>query len=140
MENNTKGTKLVDHVLEVKTDVKEVKSDVKELSKNPVEISVAPTTTSEQDLRTASQRKINLIWEDTQRLIAIYVVGVACMVSAYVVVLNVTRGGEVNALVIAAFTLLSNIGFLVAGFYFGRTNHARIGDTPQRRPLDDRDM
>jgi len=32
--------------------------------------------------------------------------------------------------------LLANAFFLVIGFYFGRTNHARIGDWG--RPLDDR--
>lgn len=125
------------NVSEIKSDVKEVKTDVKVLGKAPaMQASVSPTTTVEQDLRTAGQRKINLIWEDTQRVIALFVVGVACTVSAYVVVLAVSKGQETNALVLAAFTLLSNIGFLVAGFYFGRTNHARIGDDP--KPMDDR--
>jgi len=73
---------------------------------------VPPTTTSEQDRYTFQQRRINLIWEVTQAVIAMSVVG---------------------ANVIAAFRLpvesmmLSNAFFLVIGFYFGRTNHARSG-------------
>lgn len=148
------------NVSEIKTDVKEVKEDVKDtlekmdvVSKVPetltdvlkakafAETALPPTTTVEQDLRTAGQRQINLIWETTQRHIALFVIGVGCLVSAYVVVFSVLNGKETNALVLAAFTLLSNIGFLIAGFYFGRTNHARIGDDPPRRSygsLDDR--
>lgn len=126
------------NVSEIKVDVKEVKADVKDLGKAEaaaVQRSLPPTTTSEQDLRTAGQRSINLIWETTQRHIALFVIFIAGLVSAYVVVYSVATGREENALVLASFTLLSNIGFLVAGFYFGRTNHARIGDSP---PLDDR--
>lgn len=101
---------------------------------------LASKTTAEQDLRTADQRKINLIWENTQRHIALYVVALSGLVSATVVVATVIRGdGEPSSLVIAAFGLLSNISFLVAGFYFGRTNHARIGDDPKKgMGLDDR--
>lgn len=78
----------------------------------PAGESVAPTTTQEQDRYTLGQRKINFIWETTQAVIAVAVVG---------------------ANVIAAFMLpvessmLSNAFFLVIGFYFGRTNHARSG-------------
>lgn len=122
-------------VTEIKADVKEVKVDVKGLNDKPApQRSLAPTTTSEQDLRTAGQRNINMIWETTQRHIALFVILIAGLVSAYVVVFSVATGKEENALVLASFTLLSNIGFLVAGFYFGRTNHARIGD----HPMDDR--
>lgn len=87
-----------------------------------------PKTTAEQDLKSAGQREINLIWETTQRHIALFVVVVGCTVSATVVVYSVVKGSTTDPLVLAAFTLLSNICFLVAGFYFGRTNHARIGD------------
>jgi hypothetical protein len=100
---------------------------------------VASKTTAEQDLRTAGQREINLIWERTQRHIALFVVVLAGTVSSIVVVASVVKGGgEPSSLVLAAFTLLSNISFLVAGFYFGRTNHARIGDNKPAPGLDDR--
>lgn len=90
---------------------------------------IPSTTTEEQDLKSAGQRQINLIWETIQRHIALFVVTIACLVSAAVVIASVVRAsGEPSSLVLAAFTLLSNISFLVAGFYFGRTNHARIGD------------
>lgn len=99
---------------------------------------VASKTTVEQDLRTAGQREINLIWERTQRHIALFVVTLGCLVSAIVVITSVMlHSGEPNSLVLAAFTLLSNISFLVAGFYFGRTNHARIGDE-KTKSMDDR--
>jgi hypothetical protein len=69
-------------------------------------------TTTEESRYTASQRRINLIWETTQAIIAVAVVA---------------------ANVWAAFALpaqnglLANAFFLVIGFYFGRTNHARAG-------------
>jgi hypothetical protein len=99
--------------------------------------SQSPTTTAEQDLRTAGQRRINLIWEYTQAGIAISVVFANIF---YIFALLFT--GEVAPSVAAAAGLLSNAFFLVIGFYFGRTNHARIGDDPDRRlrvgPMDDR--
>jgi len=100
---------------------------------------VKPTTTAEQDLRTAGQRQINLIWERSQRFIALFVVVAGMLVAAFVVLWGVVKGSGDVSLTLAAFTLLSSATFLVCGFYFGRTNHARIGDMPRRDgPLDDR--
>jgi hypothetical protein len=95
------------------------------------------TTTSEQDLRTAGQRQINLLWERTQAGIAIaIVISNIAYIFALLVFTQVT-----NAATTAA-TLLGNGFFLIVGFYFGRTNHARIGDDPSRRretsAMDDR--
>jgi hypothetical protein len=73
---------------------------------------VDPTTTLEEDRLTASARNINLIWEVTQATIALSVVG-ATVISAFYL-------AEENS-------LLGNAFFLVIGFYFGRTNHARTG-------------
>jgi hypothetical protein len=73
---------------------------------------VQPTTTLEEDRFTASARNMNLIWEVTQAVIALSVVG-ATVISAFYLV-------EENS-------LLGNAFFLVIGFYFGRTNHARTG-------------
>ena len=76
--------------------------------------SVAATTTLEEDRFTRSQRHLNLVWELTQAAIAVGIVG---------------------ATIYAAFTpaiqadLLNNMCFLIVGFYFGRTNHARTGGT-----------
>lgn len=77
-------------------------------------------TTKEQDLKTAGQRQINLTWERTQASIAILVVGANVLfafVSPYLPKQELDKG-----------TLLANAFFLVIGFYFGRTNHARMGD------------
>ena len=70
------------------------------------------TTTHEENLHSASQRKVNLIWEYSQSSIALIVV---------------------MANVLAVFflpkdsPLLANAFFLIVGFYFGRTNHSRVG-------------
>lgn len=69
--------------------------------------------------RTAGQRAINAIWEVTQAIIAISVT-LATLFSA----VQLSLGGQKAE---AAFLLLSNAFFLVVGFYFGRTNHQRVG-------------
>jgi len=76
--------------------------------------SLRPTTTLQQDITHAGQRRINLIWEVTQAGIALTVV------VAYV------------ALVIRKVpipTTLDNLLFVIVTFYFARTNHTRIGGT-----------
>lgn len=73
--------------------------------------SVAPTTTKEEDLTTASQRKINVIWEVTQSAIGIIVT----LAVIYCSVQKIVAPELVNAF------------FLVIGFYYSRTNHAAIG-------------
>lgn len=80
---------------------------------------VPSTTTSEQDRKTASQRRVNIIWESTQALIAVWVTGATLYVAASLALKD-------NAQT-ASFLLLSNAFFLVIGFYFGRTNHTRSG-------------
>ena len=72
---------------------------------------VPPTTTAQQDLTVAGQRRINLIWEVTQAVVAVSVT-LANVYAALVSIENMT--------LTAAF-------FLVIGFYFSRTNHAAIG-------------
>lgn len=79
---------------------------------------VKPTTTEQQDLTVAGQRKVNLIWEYTQALIAIMVV-TANMVSA---VYNVIMKNDLDVPMIMSSAL-----FLIVGFYFSRTNHQSIG-------------
>lgn len=83
------------------------------------QVSLPPTTTAAQDLTLHSQRRVNLIWEITQALIAIAVTA-ATLAASVSLVLRGTPGE-------AAFLLLSNAFFLVIGFYFGRTNHQRTG-------------
>ncbi|MCR4330062.1 MAG: hypothetical protein NUV65_05980 [Candidatus Roizmanbacteria bacterium] len=73
----------------------------------------------EKSLMTAGQRRINLMWEVTQSLIALSVT-----ISSLYVAINLSLTGSTDS---AAFLLLSNSFFLVIGFYFGRTNHQKIG-------------
>jgi len=77
----------------------------------------AAVATEADKLRTEGQRKINLIWEATQASIALLVV-LANITAAFK--LDIENG------------MLSNSFFLVIGFYFGRTNHARAGDPLQK--------
>lgn len=73
--------------------------------------SKAPTTTAEEDITTAGQRKINLIWETTQAVVAVLITGafIYCEVS------------KIESVAI-------RMGFsLIIGFYFSRTNHTQIG-------------
>ncbi len=89
----------------------------------PQESPVSPTTTTQQDLTTAGQRKVNLIWECTQAAVALLVVG-----ANIAVWLRATFAG--GAIVIPEG--LSNALFLIVGFYFSRTNHSAIGGIGQK--------
>ena len=84
---------------------------------------VTPETTAEHDRQTAGQRRINILWELTQSLIAISVTLTTLYVSAELALAKET----------AAALLLSNAFFLVIGFYFGRTNHTRVGGVVSER-------
>lgn len=83
--------------------------------------SLPARTTFQEDLTTAGQRKINLVWEITQAIIAMLVVittmGVSALVAYYH---NVGVAGEVPNIIAVAFGT-------VVGFYFSRTNHQAIG-------------
>ena len=77
-----------------------------------------PTTTAQEDVTKAGQRKVNLIWEYTQAVIAILVV------IANLIVGTANGLGQTKV----EFPLvLSNAMFLIVGFYFSRTNHQAIG-------------
>jgi len=78
--------------------------------------SASPTTTLQEDLTHAGQRRINLIWEYTQAAIAIGVV----VISLVAACIAMWQGKEVSA-------FLSFVCGNVVGFYFSRTNHAAIG-------------
>ncbi len=90
-------------------------SKARELSDAPP---VAPTTTLQEDMVSAGQRRINLIWEWTQSVISIVVVAANMVVAVYDGVMPVH--GEYPV-------ILSSSLFLIVGFYFSRTNHAAIG-------------
>lgn len=91
----------------------------------------ATRTYDETSLRTSGQRKINLIWEVTQAIVTVMVVG-ATLFIAGTLALNDT--GDTAA----AFLLLSNAFFMIVAFYYQRTNHVRTGGVGGRSVETDR--
>jgi len=75
------------------------------------EQSLPPKTTTQEDLTTAGQRRINVIWEVTQALIALLITGAV----VYAAIKKLDS------------SVLTNAFFLIVGFYFSRTNHQAIG-------------
>ena len=82
------------------------------------EKSLSPTTTAQQDITTAGQRKVNLIWEYTQAIIALVVV--FCTMIAAIIIIFIKPEIQIPTILSVAFGT-------VVGFYFSRTNHQAIG-------------
>lgn len=78
--------------------------------------SAAATTTFQEDLTTAGQRKVNLIWEYTQAAIAVTVTIATMIAGMY----SMVKDAQIPTIIAVAFGT-------VTGFYFSRTNHAAIG-------------
>ncbi len=77
----------------------------------PVNDSLPPTTTLQEDLRTLGQRRVNIIWELTQAILAI-------IVTMAIIYLALTdRHSEI----------LNNAFMAILTLYFVRTNHTKIG-------------
>ena len=83
------------------------------------EASLKPTTTTEEDLHSASQRHVNIIWERTQQVIALTVV-VSTMIAGVFITIKGASETRIPTILAVAFGT-------VVGFYFGRTNHERVG-------------
>jgi len=94
-----------------------------------------PTSTEEEDRGTAGQRAVNLLWEHTQAKIAIAVVYSVLLVAAILSLMAMLPWATERqiALAITAFMLLSSLSTLVIGFYYGRTNHTKVGGVPPGR-------
>ena len=75
---------------------------------------------NEMARRTNGERHINLIWEGTQAFVAVAVTVATLYVAGGLAL-------KVDAKYTEAFLLLGNSFFLIVGFYFGRTNHQRVG-------------
>jgi hypothetical protein len=100
---------------------------------------LASSKIDETALRTAGQRHVNLLWETTQMRIALTVIVVMMAANVFVIgVVGVVLGVYWNDLAPAALAVLvtvlagslgslSSHSSLVIGFYFGRTNHQRVG-------------
>ena len=88
--------------------------------------SLPATTTHQEDLVTAGQRRINSVWEYTQSFIATLVVLANMIVGSYHGISS-NHGPYPD--------ILSWSLALIVGFYFSRTNHAAIGGVG-RKPED----
>lgn len=82
---------------------------------------VLATRLSEAEMLAVERhQKINLIWEYTQAYVAVLVVTTVLITACYIAI---TTAEDSKRDVALAFMIgLTN---LVAGFYFGRTNHTR---------------
>lgn len=89
----------------------------------PAQPSLPPKTTAEEDITTAGQRAINVMWEGTQKNIALSVTCVALFVCAVLIIYPETP----EPLRLMSFTTLSNVFFAVTSVYFTRTNHTKVG-------------
>jgi cytochrome bd-type quinol oxidase subunit 2 len=89
--------------------------------------SIPATTTFQQDLVTAGQRHINVMWERTQQIIAITIAVAVTSVCSTIIL-----QAKDDSLRAPAFMLLSNVFFLVVGTYFQRTNHTKTGGVGPR--------
>jgi hypothetical protein len=85
---------------------------------------LAPKTTHQEDMTLAGQRKINMVWESTQAVIAVLVVITNMIVAAYQ---GLNYGSNETHPVVLSSSL-----FLIVGFYFARTNHSQIGGTGRK--------
>jgi cobalamin synthase len=88
-------------------------------------VSIAPNTTAEEQRKAESQRQISAIWEKTQMKVALSVIWVSLLVSGVLATLGKYLGTP--DLQLAAIVFLFGVANLVTGFYFGRTNHQRVG-------------
>jgi hypothetical protein len=74
-------------------------------------VTLPPTTTMQEDMITAGQRRINLIWEFTQSLVAVIITSAV----VYCAINKIEND------------VLTNAFFLIVSMYFVRTNHQLIG-------------
>jgi hypothetical protein len=93
--------------------------------------SLPPTTTRQDDITKAGQRKVNLVWEYTQAAIALFVVVANLIVGVW---FGLTA--HQHPVPSVEFPpVLSNTMFLIVGFYFSRTNHQAVGGIG-RKPVE----
>ena len=85
------------------------------------------TTTFQQDLTTAGQRAINVVWETTQAKIALYVIVGTMVIDGGTILAAVATGHDLTAAVGLALGFVNSLATGVVSFYFSRTNHAAIG-------------
>lgn len=92
---------------------------------NPAQVgdkNTAPTTTAAEDQTKAGQRRVNLIWETTQAILAVSVTFATLYIAGSLALRGQTNLGDHGA-----FLLLSNAFFAIVSTYLTRTNHSRTG-------------
>lgn len=72
-----------------------------------------------EQLAVERHQNINMIWEKTQQFVAIL-----CVMASVISSLYLIFEGK-DPLAERGYQFLTNVGLLVIGFYFGRTNHTR---------------
>lgn len=104
-------------------------------------MTMPPTTTEQEDMVSAGQRVINLIWENTQSKIALRVIAADLIVCILlpIAVLALKIDITVNQLAVVTLCIqpLSLITGIVIGFYFSRTNHSAIGGVGKKPASSD---
>lgn len=97
-----------------------------------------PTTTEAQDAVSEGQRRINLIWENTQSRIALMVVTAGVVLNSVVVLLVVFLNRETTvpqlSLISICLQFINLTVGIVIGFYFSRVNHQAIGGIGPKPP------
>lgn len=96
-----------------------VHGDIVPPSETAQELQATRISDAEQ-LAVSRHQKINMVWEYTQAYMAILVITVVLGTSCYIAV--TTKDDDKRFVALAFMIGLAN---LVAGFYFGRTNHTR---------------
>ena len=88
----------------------------------PSQSPLSPTTTVEENLRTAGQRRINIIWEITQAAVTILITCAAIYCAV--------NGVKADVLNFAFVAVIST--------YYARTNHTKVGGVPAAAESDHR--
>lgn len=100
--------------------VGEAKKEAPRIVKKADAQTLAPTTTDQQDKTKAGQRRINLIWEFTQAVIAVSI--------TWAIIYMAIKAVESDT--------LTNAFFLIVAMYFVRTNHQLTGG-PGPKPVNE---
>lgn len=98
---------------------------------------LAPNTTEQEDITKEGQRNINILWETTQSQIARATIYCNLFINIVVVILLIVYRREVSKetiiVIMACLASMNGLSGIVIGFYFGRTNHTKIGGVAQEQ-------
>lgn len=83
--------------------------------------SLPSKTTREEDINTAGQRRVNILWERTQSVVAVLIV----LALIYCTIMQIDSRTMENAF------------YLIVSMYFVRTNHHLVGGSGPKPPPKD---